>query len=854
MSDHQADRERSADNAPEGKPRRIWSGFHFGRKKSGREKAGNAAQAQAGREKAGDAAQAQAGREKAGSTVQSRRTADRRDKPGRVRKMLRRSGFQRGLLFLAAAAAVYVAVLHGATPERYRLKVGDVSIYDINAPRDIVNKIRTEEMAVAKAAELDPVIIRDDRANIEMINAAYSLFESLEDTVNAVRERARLEAVAEPEAGYYAALFRAESANVYQNLLSELDETDLSAMINEDSGKRMTLLKTVLTDRILADLFRKQITEENLNDVLKEGEDLLAASFGDRPWSVIGNTLLARVIKPNSHIDREATDAQQAAFIVAYQKDNPVIISKDERILNKDDIVTQDKWQLLKELNFIESEGGIDIPFNLAILVLTAALSVITLLFIRRFQSVVYRDPNLVALTSLVVVLVCVMAWVVQEFLGTFASLLLPVLIVPILLSTLIGVETAIIVNAVLAFAFMVMFGGDATFALMTFAGGSLAAFLTHQASQRRRLSMSGVVIGVVNAAIVTAMGIIDKKGMESLLNEGGLAFLNGILSMILAIGILPFLEGAFNVITPFKLLELSDPNHPLIKRLLIEAPGTYHHSLMVGNLAEAAIRTIGGNALLARVGAYFHDVGKLKRPNFFKENQMADNPHERLTPNLSTLVITSHTRDGDEMAVKFHLPKAIRDIIVQHHGTTLVAYFYHKATQLDKDAEVDRDTFRYDGPVPDSRESAVVLLADSIEAAIRSMQDKTQGRIEGMVRKIIRDKLEDGQLDRCDLTLRDLSLIADAFLQVLGGAFHERTVYPEIERKEPLSAVDNQIYNHRADPSQPFQQPFQQAFPQIYPRSPLQAYQQDFQQAPAQAPAEGGGSGADKTTFEEGM
>ncbi len=714
--------------------------------------------------------------------------------------MLQKSGFQRGFLFLLAAMAVFVAVLHGATPERYRLKVGEVSVYDINAPRDIVNTIRTQEMAEAKAAELEPVIIEDERANIDMLNGAHSLFEALQDTVSAVRDRAVLEAVADPQSGYYAALFRAESATLYQNLLAGLEEGELGELISTDSTKRLSFLKVVLTDRILADLSRRQITEESLQEVRQEGQSLMEDSFPDRPWSVIGNALIGQVLKPNSHIDRVATETQRTAFIAQWEKDNPVVINKDERIINKDDIVTTDKWKVLKELNLIESEGGIDVPLNLAILLLTAVLSLVTLLFIKRFQPAVFKDPNLVALSSLIVVLECVMAWVVQQFLGDYAPLLLPVFVAPILLSTLVGLETAIIVNAALASAFMVMFGGDGTFALMAFAGGSFAAFLTYQTSQRRRLSMSGVVIGAISAAIVASMGIIDKKGVESLFNESGLVFLNGILSMILAIGLLPFLEGSFNVITPFKLLELADPNHPIIKRLLIEAPGTYHHSLMVGNLAEAAIRTIGGNSLLARVGAYFHDIGKLKRPNFFKENQLSDNPHERLTPNLSTLVITSHTRDGDELAAKYRLPKAIREIIVEHHGTTMVAYFYHKATQVEKDGEVERDNFRYEGPVPSSRESAVVMLADSIEAAVRAMPDKTQGKIEGLVRKIIRDKLDDGQLDRSDLTLRDLSQIADSFLQVLGGAFHERPEYPEIERKNPLAALDNQAYNPPAE------------------------------------------------------
>jgi putative nucleotidyltransferase with HDIG domain len=199
-------------------------------------------------------------------------------------------------------------------------------------------------------------------------------------------------------------------------------------------------------------------------------------------------------------------------------------------------------------------------------------------------------------------------------------------------------------------------------------------------------------------------------------------------------------------------------------------------------------------------VGAYYHDVGKLKRPQFFKENQIGNNPHDKLTPNLSALVIISHTKDGDELAQKYHLPKVIRDIILQHHGTTLMVYFYHKATQT-KD-ELKEETFRYEGPIPDTREAAVVMLADSVEAAIRSMPDKTQGKMEGLVHKIIKDKLDDGQLDRCDLTLKDLSIIADSFMQVLSGVFHERIEYPDLEKKNSLLELDNSIYNIKGQKS----------------------------------------------------
>jgi len=254
---------------------------------------------------------------------------------------------------------------------------------------------------------------------------------------------------------------------------------------------------------------------------------------------------------------------------------------------------------------------------------------------------------------------------------------------------------------------------------------------------------------------------------------------------MVLTIGLLPFFESVFTLVTPLKLLEISNPNHPLLKKLLIEAPGTYHHSLMVGNLAEVATEDLGGNALLARAGAYFHDVGKLKRPDLFKENQFSENPHDRMTPNLSAVVITAHTKDGIEIATKYKLPLVIKDIIKQHHGTTLVAYFYYKALKSNEGEEIKQkikqETYRYEGPKPQSKEAAIVMLADSVEAAVRSMTEKTESKIEVLIRKIIKDKLDDGQLDKCQLTLADLDTIANSFMRVLSGYFHAREQYPEI-------------------------------------------------------------------------
>ncbi|MFO7820033.1 MAG: HDIG domain-containing protein [Halanaerobacter sp.] len=245
----------------------------------------------------------------------------------------------------------------------------------------------------------------------------------------------------------------------------------------------------------------------------------------------------------------------------------------------------------------------------------------------------------------------------------------------------------------------------------------------------------------------------------------------------------MPYVENIFGITSPVKLLELSNPNQPLLKKLLVEAPGTYHHSVIVGNLAEAAADKIGADSLLARVGAYYHDIGKIKRAYFFTENQIgSENPHDKLSPNLSTLIITSHVKDGVELAHEHKLPSDIIDIIKQHHGTSLVSFFYQEAMHDEKYKQVDEDEFRYDGPKPQSKEAALIMLADMVEAAVRSNStaQSNPGRLEKLVRDLIKQKLDSGQLDESDLTLKDLDKIAKSFVNILKGIFHNRIEYPD--------------------------------------------------------------------------
>jgi putative nucleotidyltransferase with HDIG domain len=487
--------------------------------------------------------------------------------------------------------------------------------------------------------------------------------------------------------------------------------------------------------------------------------------FDDESIHLIAADLLDKVVTPNSRIDEKATEEQRNAFIETAIKENPVIIYKDERIISKDDVITEDKYQILKELNYIDSEGRPDYLLYIAVFLLIFALFFLTMLYLRNFHKKLYFDKNAVMLVGVSIIITSLFALLFREFIPQYAHLIIPTLIAPVLTAIFLGIQPAIAVNLLLTFSFALMLGGNTQFIFMSFISGTIAPYLTVNATQRRKISLAGLMLGGINLLVVVLTGILEKRSLESFLYEGGIAFLNGIFSIILAIGILPFLESTFNIITPMKLIELADPNHPLLKRLLLEAPGTYHHSLMVGNLAEVATREIGGNSLLSRVGAYYHDIGKLKRPHYFKENQMAENPHDSLAPSMSSRIITSHTRDGEELALKYKLPRVIRDMIVQHHGTTLMVYFYHAATQSGNTEELNEDDFKYQGPLPDTREAAVV-------------------------------KLDDGQLDRCDLTLKELTIIAGSFIQVLGGIFHERPEYPEVEKKKDLLELDNRIYN----------------------------------------------------------
>ncbi|MGH8014803.1 MAG: HD family phosphohydrolase, partial [Candidatus Zixiibacteriota bacterium] len=333
--------------------------------------------------------------------------------------------------------------------------------------------------------------------------------------------------------------------------------------------------------------------------------------------------------------------------------------------------------------------------------------------------------------------------------------------------------EIGLISTFVLALLLGLMHRFDFTLALQTVVLGTVSSLISRETRKRSHFLRIFIVIALTNMffiLLVEGMKLTPDNDFSTLLGLGALA---GTLSVVFSIFFIPFFESLFGITTDLTLLELSDLNHPLLKRLALEAPGTYHHSISVGNLCEAAAKAIGANPLLARVGAYFHDIGKIEIPEYFVENQLSvKSRHEQLTPHMSALILSSHVKRGRQLGEKEDIPDDVLNFIEEHHGTMVQTYFYSKAVEQGGDPK-DLDKFRYPGPKPQVRETGICMLADAAEAASRTLEEPKPSRINNLIQKIINDRFQSGELDECPLTLRDLAKIKEAFAQVLIAAFH---------------------------------------------------------------------------------
>lgn len=527
-------------------------------------------------------------------------------------------------------------------------------------------------------------------------------------------------------------------------------------------------------------IMEEKITSADLPEQkskVQEVVDIVPISADDAP---VVAQLVKNYLRPTAYYDQEETEKAQREARLSVSS---VIISvkKGELIVQEGVIVGDRTMLILEKVGLLQQ--SFDWKRALSTFLLLAGGSAILFIYMRKFNQEIYGSPRLLALVALVTIVFTAVAKlfaVLSDVHAGFWGYLIPVSAVAMLTTILFEARLSIIHVFFVSLITGIATGFDFGFVMVNFLGGIFATYFVSHVSYRQEIMKGGVLTALSLAYIIFATTIPFTDNIPALLYNMSMGGVNGVVSAIFTIGALPFLESTFGITTGMSLVELINPNNPLLKKLLIEAPGTYNHSLIVGNLAESAADAIGADSLLVRVAAYFHDIGKIKRPYFFSENQLGENVHDDINPGLSRLVIINHMKDGVEMAEKERLPKVVIDCIQQHHGTSIISYFYDREKKLKNKEVVDEQAFRYPGQKPQTKEAAILMLADAVEATARSLSSPTPNHLQQMTRDIIYNRLADGQLDECNLTLREINKIVSAFSQILISIYHVRVKYPE--------------------------------------------------------------------------
>lgn len=681
-----------------------------------------------------------------------------------------------GLVYVVLLVICFMAI----SPEQYDLSVGDVSPQTITASRDIIDEITTERRRQQASDAVSPVYFKDDTVSDTVMADMDAAFSEL----RAVRELGAQIRGAWTDDN---AAFTDEDYGQAQHMLSrvKLSNYQLRTVLGTDERDFETLYQSVTSATRTA--LVSTITEGQINDAINNIQQIVAYNTRTDLWYNVAIPTLRACLQPNMLIDQQATEENR---LRAYEAVEPTVYKKDQNIVMKGDRVSAEQIAVLEALGLLQGDSFDVTPYIGAAIVLAIVLAV-TYLFIVLFAPQMLHTGKNAFVMLIAAVITLTMSLLFGQYIGVNA---MPVMLSAMLVVNLLGARPAYVLNFAISMliTFLTVTGPGLetsqmlSVLLMTNVGGMLSIYLMRRNPVRVYVFVTGLVVGVADVLLLLCVNALVSGNAGSVLNIVMHAMLGAITAAIMCVGLQPILEAAFNLVTPSKLIELSNPNQPLLRRLMIETPGTYHHSMVVANLAEAAAEAIGADAVLTRVGAYYHDIGKLVRPLYFKENQIGENPHDKTDPRVSTAILTEHTLDGVELARKHHLPAAIIDMIQQHHGDTAAMYFYAKTVKQMGEENVDIDDFRYDGPKPQTAEAAILMLSDTVEAAVRSISEPTQEKISAMITKLVRGKMEDGQLDECTLTFRDIGKICKAYENVLKGVFHERIEYPSVDLNRP--------------------------------------------------------------------
>jgi hypothetical protein len=710
------------------------------------------------------------------------------------------------LLVLLFAAVFIFIILIGPRPYKGVMQVGDIARRTIKAPfdfyvqGDIDSEATSENVDKAIQSVVD-IYVFDKSKNDSIYAKTLNLFKEVDnlradkdinekDKVSLLKEKSPLDF----KTAYYSYLL---SLNQQQ---SDEFETSIIQIFNSitknpifDPVEKVKIADKTKTITLILPDGKEQILETNslmtTKDALSLGKSILAEYVQDKTAQSLTDELIGQSLVENVSFDEKLTNKrkEEAAKVepVVYHerliKENSIIVAKSQ-------LITRDHLNYLNQLSQLENDNetrGAKIYYYYSISIFVLLLTVLLWMYIKLYEPHILSSVNNVALIGLISFIVILSAKLI-----TFSPLsryFVPLASASILIAILLSSRLAIVMTVFLSIFISLISGGQLNIFIYYLAGGLIGIYSVKNVRRRAQLLKAGLFIGLTSCLTIINVDLLDNLSTDVMFMDSLWAISNGFVCAFIVTGILPVLEYIFKITTNISLLELSDLNHPLLKEMVIRAPGTYHHSLIVGNLAENAADAIGANSLLARVGAYYHDVGKLLKPEYFSENQMGfADKHAELTPKMSSLIITNHIKDGLDLARKFKLSGAIQDFIQQHHGNSLTFYFYQRAIENESnEGEAKEEDFRYKSPLPQTKEVAIVLLADSVEAATRALSNQTPKKIKQTVQKIINNKFIDGQLDECDLTLKDLHKISESFSKLLAGIYHSRVEYPDPEKDE---------------------------------------------------------------------
>ncbi len=683
-------------------------------------------------------------------------------------------------IFLAGTAVLCLLLMLAVTPQRYNLKVGDIAPNTITASKDVVDEISTARQQEAAAAAVEPTYVYKEGISAEVMQNLQSVLAQA-TAVQKYGQRVLETAAPDDRQKQKSYQFSETELKYARTLLTQLTLADyqLDTLLRA-TEEQMTEMCSNLTAAV-ENTMNTTVRETNVNESIQYLQQIIGLKTDIDLLQNVVMPILRKVVQPNMVIDQEATDKlrQEARDAV-----EPVVYKQGQNIVLARERVTANQLEMLRSLGMLDNDT-FDLNIYIGAFLLVMLSMMVLLIALILLDPELLASPKKLVLVMLVLCLTmgaCVLAKEINPYLT-------PALLGVMMLTGLIGARAGVagcltltvLVSALLA-------GGDTSYTseivnllFISFISGFLVVIVLRRKPYRQQVLLCGLLTGLSNMVIILTIGFMTNNSMGVVVSNALWSALSAVVASVLCIALDALMEAVFRLATPAKLLELSNPNQPILRRLMIEASGTYHHSIIVANLAEAAAETVGANPLLCRAGAYYHDIGKLKRPMYFKENQLGENPHEHTNPYISAAIVTAHTRDGVMLAQQYHLPQEIQDIIIEHHGDTPVMYFYHKALKQAEGQAVDIADFRYDGRRPQSKESAIIMLADTVEAAVRSMPDPTPKAIEEFIAKLVRGKIDDGQLNDAPLTLQDISKICRAFTTVLQGVFHERIEYPSI-------------------------------------------------------------------------